>query len=83
MGIIITIIIHLSKVYDYAAHDLLIALPVGGFPLMAEITRILTANTRRQFSFVVTTTAKNCCLVGDFKQKGCSVCRDSLSFFCL
>ena len=34
----------------------------GGFTVMAEITRILAANTRRQFFFVITTTASTPCL---------------------
>ena len=36
--------------------------PETDFPLMAEITRILTANIRRQFFFVITTTASIRCL---------------------
>ena len=35
----------------------------GGFPVMAEITRILAANIRRQFLFVMTTAASTRCLV--------------------
>ena len=34
---------------------------------MAEITRILTANIRRQFSFVITTAAITRCLVQHFQ----------------
>ena len=30
----------------------------GGFPVMAEITRMLAANIRGQFFFVITTTAR-------------------------
>ena len=39
----------------------------GGFPVMAEITRILAANLRRQFFFVMTTAASTRCLVQDFQ----------------
>ena len=42
-------------------------LPKGGFPVMAEITRILAANIPRQFFFVVTTTASSHCLVQNFQ----------------
>ena len=35
---------------------------------MAEITRILTAKIRRQFFFVITTTASARCLVQNFQQ---------------
>ena len=38
----------------------------GGFPLMAEITRILAGNICRQFFFVITTTASTRCLVKKF-----------------
>ena len=38
----------------------------GGFPVMAQITRILAANIRRQFFFVITTTAITRCLVQNF-----------------
>ena len=38
-------------------------MPKGGLPVMAEITRILAANIRRQLSFVITTTASTRCLV--------------------
>ena len=34
---------------------------------MAEITRILAANIRRQFFFVITTTASTRCLVQNFQ----------------
>ena len=34
---------------------------------MAEITHILTANVRRQFFFVITTTASTRCLVQNFQ----------------
>ena len=34
---------------------------------MAEITRILAANIRRQFFFVITTTARTRCLVQNFQ----------------
>ena len=34
---------------------------------MAEITRILAANIRRQFFFVIATTASTRCLVQNFK----------------
>ena len=34
---------------------------------MAEITRILTANIRKQFFFVITTTASTRCLVQNFQ----------------
>ena len=37
------------------------------FPVMAEITRILTANIRRQFFFVITTTTSTNCLVQNFQ----------------
>ena len=40
---------------------------LGGFPVMAEITRILAANIRKQFSFVITTTASTRCLVQNFQ----------------
>ena len=39
----------------------------GGFPVMPEITRILAANIRRQFFFVVTTTASYRRLVQNFQ----------------
>ena len=39
----------------------------GGFPVMAEITRILAANIPRQFFFVITTTANTPCLVQNFQ----------------
>ena len=39
----------------------------GGFLVMAEITRILTANFRRQFFFVITTAASTRCLVQNFQ----------------
>ena len=39
----------------------------GGFPVMAEITRILAANIRRQFFFVITTTASTRYLVQNFQ----------------
>ena len=39
----------------------------GGFPVMAEIIRILAANIHRQFFFVGTTTASTRCLVQNFK----------------
>ena len=39
----------------------------GGFPVMAEITRILAANIRRQFFFVITTAAGSRCLVQNFQ----------------
>ena len=39
----------------------------GGFPVMAEITRILAANICRQFFFVVTITASTRCLVDNFQ----------------
>ena len=41
--------------------------PQGGFPIMAEITRILAANICRQFFFVITTTASTRCLVQNFQ----------------
>ena len=34
----------------------------GGFPVIAEITRKLAANTRRQFFFFIITTESTCCL---------------------
>ena len=40
----------------------------GGFPVMAEITRILAANIHRQFPFVITTTASTRCLVQNYQQ---------------
>ena len=40
--------------------------PKGGFPVIAEITCMLAANTRRQFFFVITTTASTCFLVENF-----------------
>ena len=39
----------------------------GGFPVIAEITRILAANIRRQIFFVITTTASTRCLVQSFQ----------------
>ena len=39
----------------------------GGFPVMAEITRILAANIRRQFFFVITTAVSTRCLVQNFQ----------------
>ena len=39
----------------------------GGFPVMAEITRILAANILTQFFFVITTTVSTCCLVQNFQ----------------
>ena len=39
----------------------------GGFPVMAEITRILAANIPRQFFFVITTAASTRCLVQNFQ----------------
>ena len=39
----------------------------GGFPVMAKITRILTANICRQFSFVINTAASTRCLVENFQ----------------
>ena len=39
---------------------------------MAEITRMLFANIRRQFFFVMTTTASTRCLVQNFQQICCS-----------
>ena len=38
----------------------------GGFPVMAEITRILTANIRTKFFFVINTAASTRCLVQNF-----------------
>ena len=38
-----------------------------GFPVIAEITRILTANIRRQFFYVSTTTASTRCLAQNFQ----------------
>ena len=39
----------------------------GGFPVMAEITRMLAANIRRHFFFVITTAASTRCLVQNFQ----------------
>ena len=39
----------------------------GGFPVMAEITPILTANIRRQFFFVINNAASTRCLVQNFQ----------------
>ena len=39
----------------------------GRFPVMAEITRILAANIRRQFFFVITTAASTRCVVQNFQ----------------
>ena len=39
----------------------------GGFPVMAEITRILAANISRQFFFVITTTESTNCLIENFQ----------------
>ena len=39
----------------------------GGFPVMAEITRILAANTRSKFFFVITNTVSSRCLVENFQ----------------
>ena len=39
----------------------------GGFPVMAEITRTLAANIRRQFFFVITIAASTRCLVQNFQ----------------
>ena len=44
----------------------------GGFPVMAEITRILATKIRRQFFFIITTTASTCCLVQNFQLICCS-----------
>ena len=44
----------------------------GGFPVIAEVTRILAANIRRQFFFVITTTASTHCLVQNFQLICCS-----------
>ena len=38
----------------------------GGFLVMAEITRILAANIRGQFFFVISTAASTRCLVQNF-----------------
>ena len=43
-----------------------------GFPVMAEVTRILAANIRRQFFFFITTTASTHCLVQNFQLICCS-----------
>ena len=37
--------------------------PKGGFPVKAEITRILDANIREQLFFVITATASTRCVV--------------------
>ena len=37
----------------------------GGFPVMAEITRILAANISRQFLFVIATAASTRCGAGN------------------
>ena len=39
----------------------------GEFPVIAKITRILTANICRQFFFVINTAASSCCLVENFQ----------------
>ena len=39
----------------------------GGFPVMVEITHILTAKIRRQLFFVIITTASTHCLVQNFQ----------------
>ena len=39
----------------------------GGFPVMAEITRILAANIHRQFFFVINTAVSTRCLVQNFQ----------------
>ena len=39
----------------------------GGFPVMAEITRILAANICGQFFFVIATAASTRCLVQNFQ----------------
>ena len=39
----------------------------GGFPVMAEITRILAANIHGQLFFVITTAASTRCLVQNFQ----------------
>ena len=39
----------------------------GGFPVMAEITRILAANIRRQCFFVIATATSTRCLVQNFQ----------------
>ena len=44
----------------------------GGFPVMAKITRILAANIRRQFFFVITTTVSTRCLVQNFQLQSVS-----------
>ena len=56
---------------------------------MAEITRILAANIRGQFFFVITTTASTLCLVKNFQLICCSQrvnatlqCSDSGSSIC-
>ena len=41
--------------------------PKGGFPVMAEITRLFAANIGRQLFFVITTTASTRCLVENFQ----------------
>ena len=46
--------------------------PKSGFPVMIEITRMLAANIRRQFFFVITTTASTRCLVENFQLICCS-----------
>ena len=42
-------------------------LTLGGFPLMAKITRILAGNICRQFFFVINTAASTHCLVENFQ----------------
>ena len=39
----------------------------GGFPVMAEITRILAANIRRRYFFVIATATSTRCLVQNFQ----------------
>ena len=46
--------------------ELIISATKGRFSVMAEITRILAANIRRKFFFVVTTRASTRCLVQNF-----------------
>ena len=45
---------------------------LGGFPVMAKITRILAANICGQFFFVINTAASTRCLVQNFQLIFCS-----------
>ena len=70
LGVLVTrihvkIMLNVLKGWNFAQMELLSC--KGGFPVTAEITRILAANIRRQFFFVITATASARCLVENFQ----------------